>query len=193
MEPQIILASRSPRRRELLPRIGLRDFLIEEADVQEEALAAACKTCEETVEVLSAAKARDVSARHPGAVVIGSDTVVTIDGKILGKPGDHDEAVAMLRLLSGREHQVMSGVCVRQDGRELIGCEITDVRFRTLTDQEIEAYIAAEPPYDKAGAYGIQGLACRFVSGIRGDYYNVMGLPLYRLAGMLEELGISRW
>ena len=191
MEPKFVLASRSPRRRELLPRIGIRDFLIEEAGIDETAVSRGCTSCAETVTVLAEAKAREVAARHPDAVVIGSDTVVTVDGQILGKPADRDAARKMLRLLSGREHQVMSGVCVLYEGQTLCGCEITAVRFRMLTDREIDAYIEAEPPFDKAGAYGIQGLAALFIERINGDYYNVMGLPLFRLGSMLEHLGIT--
>lgn len=96
----------------------------------------------------------------------------------------------MLRALSGRQHQVMSGVCVCYHGQSVCGCEITAVTFRTLTDREIESYIAAEPPFDKAGAYGIQGLAALFIQQINGDYYNVMGLPLFRLGQILESLRI---
>lgn len=190
MEQKFVLASRSPRRRELLSRIGIRDFLIEEAGIDEEAESRSCVSCAETVTVLAQAKAREVAVRHPDAAVIGSDTAVTVDGQILGKPDGHAAAREMLRLLSGRQHQVMSGVCVVHGAESLCGCEVTTVQFRTLTNREIDAYIEAEPPFDKAGAYGIQGLAALFVEGITGDYYNVMGLPLYRLGSMLAQLGI---
>lgn len=190
MERKFVLASRSPRRRELLSRIGVRDFLVEEAGIDEAALSRGCTSCEDTVTVLAGAKAREVAVRHPDAVVIGSDTAVTVGGRILGKPAGHSEARDMLRALSGREHQVMSGVCVCTAGQSLCACEITAVRFRVLTDREIDAYIEAEPPFDKAGAYGIQGLAALFIEQITGDYYNVMGLPLFRLGEMLESLGI---
>lgn len=186
---QIVLASRSPRRRELLEKIGIRDFLIEEAGIDEAAVSRGCMSCAETVTLLARAKAEEVSARHPDAVVIGSDTAVTIDGRILGKPADFREAQEMLRLLSGREHQVMSGVCVCAGGQAHCACEITAVQFRELTDREIDAYIDAEPPFDKAGAYGIQGLAALFVERISGDYYNVMGLPLCRLGSLLRSIG----
>ncbi len=191
MEETFVLASRSPRRRELLQRIGIRDFLIEEARIDEAVLSRSCVSSRETVLCLAEAKARDVAARHPDAVVIGSDTVVSVDGRILGKPAGHAEAHAMLRLLSGREHQVMSGISVCRDGRVLTDCEVTAVRFRSLSDREIDAYIETVPPFDKAGAYGIQDMASLFIEGITGDYYNVMGFPLFRLGRMLAELGIG--
>lgn len=188
--PTFVLASRSPRRRELLERIGVHNFQIEDAGIDETAVSCGCRSCEQTVTVLAEAKARAVAARYPDAAVIGSDTAVTVDGQILGKPAGRDAAHDMLRLLSGREHQVMSGVCVCFSGQAICECETTTVRFRTLTDREIDAYITAEPPFDKAGAYGIQGLAALFIERINGDYYNVMGLPLFRLGTMLESLGI---
>lgn len=191
MEQKFVLASRSPRRRELLSRIGIRDFLIEDADIDEAAASRGCTSCAEAVMVLAEAKARAVAVRHPDAAVIGSDTAVTVDGRILGKPDGHEAARAMLRLLSGRAHQVMSGVCVVRGADSLCACEVTTVQFRALSDREIDAYIAAEPPFDKAGAYGIQGLAALFIERITGDYYNVMGLPLFRLGTMLAQLEIT--
>ena len=188
---EFVLASRSPRRRELLQRIGVTDFLIEEAGIDEDALSRNCRTPEETVRCLARAKALAVAARHPDAAVIGSDTVVSIDGEILGKPADHAQAHAMLRRLSGREHHVLSGICVCQNGRDETECEITAVRFRALSDREIDAYIEAASPYDKAGSYGIQDRASLFVEGIVGDYYNVMGFPLFRLGRMLARMGIE--
>ena len=190
MTQKFVLASRSPRRREVLPRIGIRDFLVEEAGIDEAAASRSCASCEEAVMVLATAKAQAVARHYPDAVVIGADTSVTIDGFVLGKPAGHHEAREMLRALSGRQHQVMSGVCVCYHGQSVCGCEITAVTFRTLTDREIESYIAAEPPFDKAGAYGIQGLAALFIQQINGDYYNVMGLPLFRLGQILESLRI---
>ena len=189
--PAFVLASRSPRRRELLERIGIRDFRIEDAGIDETAVSRGCTSCEETVTVLAEAKARAVAGRYPDAVVIGADTAVTADGQILGKPAGPGMARDMLRLLSGRAHQVMTGICVCSAGQAMCGCEVTTVQFRTLTDREIDAYIAAEPPFDKAGAYGIQGLAALFIERINGDYYYVMGLPLFRLVNLLKEFGVT--
>ena len=191
METKFVLASRSPRRRELLARMGVADFLVEEADIDERSLSRDCSGPRETVLCLAEAKAGDVSARHPDCVVIGSDTIVCIDGEILGKPANHAAAHAMLRRLSGREHQVLSGISVCCGGRVLTECEETVVRFRPLSDREIDAYIEKAPPFDKAGAYGIQDLAALFVEGIVGDYYNVMGFPVFRLGRMLASLGIE--
>lgn len=188
---RFVLASRSPRRRELFMRIGILDFEVVDAGIDEEEAARGCSSPEETVTVLARAKAEAAARRFPDAVVVGSDTVVSLDGRILGKPADHDEAHAMLRLLSGREHRVLSGVAVSKGGETLTGCEITEVRFRELSDREIDAYIEAVPPYDKAGAYGIQDRASLFVESISGDFYNVMGFPLFRLGRMLASLGIE--
>jgi septum formation protein len=119
--------------------------------------------------------------------VIGADTVVVLDGKVLGKPRDAADAVRMLQSLSGKTHQVMTGVCVLKGERVLTHTEVTEVTFRPLSDREIRNYVATKEPMDKAGAYGVQGGAARFVEGIRGDYFNVVGLPVCRLGLMLEK------
>jgi septum formation protein len=146
-----------------------------------------------TVLALSAQKASEVASRvgSENAVVIGADTVVELDGKILGKPADEDEAFRMLRALSGREHNVYTGVTLVRGAERISEAEHTRVRFRPLSDREITAYIKTGEPMDKAGAYGAQGLGSLFVEALDGDFFNVMGLPLCRLGKMLEKMGVE--
>ena len=191
MSERIVLASASPRRRALLEQIGL-DFDVVPSRTEE--LVHAEETPEQLVVRLSLEKAGDVAARPEvaGRWFIGSDTIVLCGGRILGKPRDAEDAAAMLRQLSGREHQVLSGFAVidRQTGRQRQEAVCTRVRFRDLTDDEIARYIATGEPADKAGAYAIQGLGVCFVAGIEGSYSNVVGLPLCRLTLVLKELGV---
>ena len=186
----IILASQSPRRRQLLGQIGLDHFIVRPArgeEVMDPALSPA-----QLVEELSRQKAREVAgASDPGDLVIAADTVVAIDGRVLGKPHDREEACAMLSALSGREHTVYTGVTVCRDDRMLIQHEATQVRFRPLSPREIRAYVDSGEPMDKAGAYGVQELGALLVEGIRGDYFNVVGLPLCRLGQMLSQFGVE--
>ncbi len=165
------------------------DFLLDPARGPEEPPAGADPA--ETVTALAAAKAREAAARHPGDLVLAADTVVELDGVLLGKPADRDDAFAMLQKLSGREHRVYTGVALRRDDEVLTGAEVTRVFFRAMTDREILAYIDSGEPMDKAGAYGYQGLAGIFVEKIEGDYFNVVGLPLCRLGRMLETMGVT--
>ena len=127
----------------------------------------------------------------PENVIIAADTIVWLEGELLGKPRSEEDAARMLRELSGRSHEVWTGVCVLRGGEKLLGAERTLVRFRRLEESEILAYIATGEPMDKAGAYGAQGLARQFVEGIEGDFFNVMGLPLCRLGKMLGKLGVK--
>jgi septum formation protein len=184
----LILASASPRRRELLELFGIA-FEIDPAAGPEKAPAGA--SAQDTVKALAQAKAMEVAARHPGCIVIGSDTVVELDGHILGKPQDEEDAFRMLTSLSGREHRVFTGVSLVKDGQSITQAEMTRVFFRPMTDREIRAYIATGEPMDKAGAYGYQGAAGLFIRGIEGDFFNVVGLPLCRLGAMLKELGVE--
>ena len=187
-EYNLILASGSPRRRELLERIGLR-FTVQAADVDERLLPGL--SAGEQVMRLSCRKAEAVAAGQPQeAVILSADTVVVLDGAILGKPADAAEAKEMLSALSGRSHLVLTGVTVRRGENEQTHCEETEVRFRPLSETEIDAYIATGEPMDKAGAYGIQGYASVFVEKIVGDYFNVVGLPLCASAQMLRRAGI---
>ena len=181
---QLILASASPRRRELLGLFGL-PFVIRAADIDETMNPALPPEAE--VARVSRLKALAVP-REAEDVVIAADTIVVCGGRVLGKPHSHEEAAQMLRLLSGRDHQVMTGCTVRAPGGTETFTEITDLHFRQLTEAEIARYVASGEPMDKAGAYGIQGGAALFCQGIRGDYYNVMGLPVCRLGQVLKTL-----
>ena len=186
----VILASQSPRRRELLGRMGIDDFLVRPAqgeEVFEPGLSPA-----ELVEHLSRQKAAEVAAgASPEDLVIAADTVVSIDGRVLGKPHSQEEAFSMLSTLSGREHTVYTGVTVCQGGVSITEHEATDVRFRPLTPEEIRSYIATGEPMDKAGAYGIQEYGSLLVEGIQGDYFNVVGLPICRLGRILARFGVD--
>ena len=185
----IILASQSPRRRELLKRIGIENFKVIPA--QGEELATRTLTPDQLVEELSQRKCAEVAAAHPKDLVIAADTVVSIHNRVLGKPRSDEDAARMLAALSGKLHLVYTGVTVAKEGRTLTQHEVTSVRFRTLTQADIIRYIATGEPMDKAGAYGIQGYGSVLVEGISGDYYNVMGLPVCRLARMLARFGVD--
>ena len=186
----IILASQSPRRRELLGQMGFTDFIVRPA--QGEEVADPALTPARLVEALSAQKAAEVAAAaEADDLVIAADTVVAIDGRVLGKPRSTAEAADMLTALSGRAHTVYTGVTVRRGGRVMTRHEATDVRFRPLTADEIAAYIATGEPMDKAGSYGIQGFGALLVEGIAGDYSNVVGLPVCCLGRMLKEFGVD--
>ncbi|HOU09384.1 MAG TPA: Maf family protein [Clostridiales bacterium] len=182
----IVLASSSPRRIELLKTAGL-DFQVCPAQ-GEEYLDPALPPGEAAVAV-ARAKALEIAARFPEDCVIGADTIVVAGGEILGKPKDKAQAAAMLRALSGRTHVVLTGVCLLKGGKEKRFCQSTEVEFYPLTDDEIAAYVDSGEPMDKAGAYGIQGLGCVLVKGIRGDYFNVMGFPVARVVRALRSFG----
>ena len=186
---RIILASQSPRRRELLERMGLSPFDVIPARGEERADPALSPA--RLVEALSRQKAAEVAAAHPEALVIAADTVVSIDGLVLGKPRSEEDAVRMLSRLSGREHTVYTGLTLRLGSRADTGHEAALVRFRPLSPADIDHYVATGEPMDKAGAYGIQGYGAMLVEGIQGDYYNVMGLPVCRLARMLADFGLD--
>ncbi|MGI6028627.1 MAG: Maf family protein [Candidatus Heteroscillospira sp.] len=187
---RIILASGSPRRRELLEMLGVKNLTIHPA-VGEEIIPPGAGP-EQTVMALAAGKCSEVAALYgPEDLIIAADTVVAAEGKILGKPRTREEAVSMLGSLSGREHRVFTGLAVKCRGQSVCEYEETAVRFRQMTGREISAYADSGECMDKAGAYGIQGKGGYFVSGITGDYYNVMGLPLCRLGVILGRLGVD--
>lgn len=183
----LILASASVRRKHLLEQAGY-DFVVDPAKIGE--IFPKGKTPEETVSWLARQKSKVVAQRHPDDVVLAADTIVLLNGKIYGKPHTHEEAVSMLRALSGKEHEVFTGVSLRAGGtpRALTVC--TKVRFFDLTDEEIEEYVATGEPFDKAGAYAIQGRGAVLVESIYGDFYNVMGLPLAHTVRMLARAGV---
>ncbi|HUI43358.1 MAG TPA: Maf family protein [Terriglobia bacterium] len=175
---QLILASRSPRRQELLRNAGYV-FEVRPSAVREER--GPGETPEAFVRRLAVEKAQDVAARSaPGSLVLGADTEVVVDSDVLGKPADAEDAAQMLRRLSGRCHQVVTGVCLVEapDRIQAVEHSSTQVWFRPLDEAEIRSYVATGEPLDKAGAYGIQGLASRFVTRIEGCYFNVVGLPV---------------
>lgn len=186
----MILASQSPRRIELMREAGF-DVQVIPADIDESARPGEGPF--ELVERLARAKAEAVSSAHaaPGETVVAADTIVALDGELLGKPADEADARRMLRALSGKTHQVATGVCIAHGERIDSFVDITDVTFYELSDAEIDAYVATGEPMDKAGAYGIQGFGALLIEGIQGDYYNVMGLPVCRLGGILRQLGVD--
>lgn len=181
---QLILASASPRRKELLGLFHI-PFTIRVADIDE--TMDNTKSPYDEVARVSRMKALAVE-RQADDIVIAADTIVVCGGKVLGKPGSEAEAVSMLQLLSGRDHQVMTGCTVLRGDRAETFTEVTDLHFRSLSQKEIEAYVASGEPMDKAGSYGIQGGAALFCERMAGDYYNVMGLPVCRLGQVLKKI-----
>ena len=184
--PPIVLASQSPRRAELIARLGL-DFDVQPADIDESYQPG--ETPPSHAERLAREKAEVIAATHPHALVVGSDTIVVVDGDVLGKPKDRAQAVEMLMRLGGRDHEVCTGVAVAMDGRVESGLERVRVRFRRLDARACEQYVATGEPMDKAGAYGIQGFGSAIVERIDGDYFAVMGLPVVRMLGLFERFG----
>ena len=186
----LILASASPRRAELLEQIGLT-FRIQAADIDETVRTG--ESAEHYVERLAREKAQRVASQNPDSLVLGSDTSVVLDGEILGKPVSAAEAKTTLARLSGQTHQVMTAVALAQQGRCQSSLVVTSVRFRSVSDAEISAYVATGEPMDKAGSYGIQGLGGIFVSELKGSYSAVVGLPLQETARLLAEAGHPVW
>lgn len=182
---RLVLASQSPRRAELLERAGF-DFDVVSAQIDEAPLAG--ETPRAHVLRLAAAKADAVVRRLPERVVLGADTVVVVDGHLLGKPVDDRDAARILRLLAGRVHEVLTGVVLRDGARAVSGVDTTRVHFTSLTDETIARYVATGEPRGKAGAYAIQGIASRFVDWIEGSYTNVVGLPVTLVDRLLHEL-----
>jgi len=189
---ELILASASERRKELLQRLTYKfDIIISNFDEEKVEFEG---DCGKFVEKLAVGKALDVSTGvEPNKVVIGCDTIVAYNGKILGKPKNEEDAFSMLKFLSGNTHEVYSGIAlINTDNMEIkAGHVCTKVKFSDVSDEEIRAYISTKEPMDKAGAYGIQGFGGVFVEEIHGCYYNVVGLPLNKLNHMLKEMGVN--
>ena len=189
-EERLILASASPRRRELMEKLQI-PFTCEVSRVEETVPQGV--TAEQTAEYLSGIKAGAVYEGHTGEgkTVIGSDTVVVLDGKIYGKPADADDAFRMLRELSGKTHRVLTGVTLLSDEGKESFTTATEVEFYDLSDEEIRSYLETGEPFDKAGAYGIQGYGALLVKRISGDYYTVMGFPIAEIARRLKKRGLK--
>lgn len=184
----LVLASKSPRRKSLLSALGWK-FRIIDPEIREKN--GTGEAPEETCVRLAVEKAGAVSKRFPEDIVIGADTIVVLERKVLGKPRDEGESLEMIRCLSGRCHEVMTGIAVRKGDLCLVDAETTRVSFRPLSSREIEAYVATGEGKDKAGAYAIQGKGSLLISRIEGCYFNVVGLPLYRLSLLLGRFDIS--
>jgi septum formation protein len=183
----LVLASASPRRQELLRNAGI-PYEVQPAHINEDPLLG--EPAKECVERLAREKALAIAKKRPNDPVLGADTVVVIDNQILNKPIDPADATRMLRLLSGRTHQVITGVCVVANGRSLVDSEITSVQMSEIPENEITNYVATGEPMDKAGAYAIQGRASRWIPRIEGDYSNVVGLPIALVYQMLRQAGL---
>ena len=185
---KVVLASASPRRRDLLNLIGI-SHEVRPANIDETMRSR--EAPRRHAERLAREKANAIAVRDPDLIVIGADTVVVINRKVLGKPTDAADAARMLGMLSGREHTVVTAVAVSRGRKLRSAVEEVRVKFRRLRDDEIEAYIATGEPMDKAGAYGIQGFGATIVERIEGDYFAVMGLPLGRLVGLMRDVGVK--
>ncbi len=184
---RLVLASASPRRAELLSAAGFT-FTIVPAEVDERVRDG--EAVQAYVERLAIEKAAAVAAADPSKIVVAADTAVVVGGRILGKPRDDEDAASMLEALSGRDHEVWTGVAVKAGGRMISRAVSTTVRFSRLTDEEIAWYVGSREPRDKAGAYAVQGLGSRFVEAVEGSYSNVVGLPVATLYQMFLELGL---
>jgi len=184
---KVVLASSSPRRRELLNLIGIAHE-VRPANLDESMRPR--ETPRRHAERLARDKASAVAMRDPDLITIAADTIVVINRKVLGKPVDKEDAARMLAMLSGREHTVITAVAVSRGKKLRSAIEEVKVKFRRLREEEIEAYIATGEPMDKAGAYGIQGYGATIVERVEGDYFAVMGLPLVRLVGLMREVGV---
>ncbi|UCF90099.1 MAG: septum formation inhibitor Maf [Desulfobacterales bacterium] len=186
---KLILASKSPRRRHLLEQAGL-EFSVVPSGFDENSVTMASP--ESFVRILAENKARDIAAQYPDSWIIGADTIVFIDGRILGKPRSKSQARTMLRSLSGRTHQVLTGYCIccENKKRSFSDTVKTDVKFKTLTNEEINWYIHTDEPFDKAGSYAIQGLGTFLVKSINGSYTNVVGLPVCEVIEYLIREGV---
>lgn len=184
----LVLASASPRRQELLRNAGIA-FEVQPAHIPEDPLAG--ESAKDCAERLAREKALAIARLRPDAIVLGADTVVVVEGQMLGKPADAADAARMLRLLSGRTHHVITGVCIVTGGQWIVDSATTSVTMSEITSEEIGDYVSTGEPMDKAGAYAIQGIASRWIPRIEGDYSNVVGLPIALVWKMLKQAGIG--
>ncbi|MFA6023622.1 MAG: Maf family protein [Candidatus Gracilibacteria bacterium] len=189
MKTTLILASQSPRRSELLRSIGL-DFKVEPAVHFKEIDSRSC-SAHEAVKLNAEGKATEIAKNHPNDLVLGVDTVGAFQDLVLEKPKDKDDAFAMLKMLQGETHEVLTGLCLIKGKKKISHIESTRISFLPLTDEEIRAYIETGEPMDKAASYAAQGIGALFIQKIEGDYFTVVGLPLYRLNIMLKEFDIN--
>ena len=185
---KIILASKSPRRKQILEQVGL-DFTVEISDFDETQIK--FKTPQEMVKKLSLEKAKIIAQKNPNAIVIGADTDVFLNGEILGKPKSKQDAVRILKLLSGKVHEVVTGFTVISDKKSITKHVTSKVKFKKLTEAEIKAYVATGEPMDKAGGYGIQDKGGVFIENIEGDYFNIVGLPIFAVSEVLKKFGVE--
>lgn len=179
----IVLASQSPRRKEIMEQVGL-SFIVHPSDANE--VLDASLPLSKAIEQLALAKAKNVASLYPQDIVIGADTLVCFRQQALGKPKNEADAKNMLKMLSGQTHQVITGVAIWANGKSECFHSVSDVTFYSLSDDDIDAYIAGKEPFDKAGSYGIQGKGAVFVAKIVGDYYNIVGLPIAELMQRLK-------
>jgi septum formation protein len=184
--PKLILASQSPRRAELISRLGL-EFDVRPAEIDETYVDNEMPA--DHAERLAREKAATIASREATSLVVGSDTIVVLGNRVLGKPTSREHAVEMLMQLSGREHEVFTGIAVAHGDRIESGLERVTVRFRALTQEQCERYVDTGEPMDKAGSYGIQGYGSAIVEGVEGDYFAVMGLPIVRMLLLIERFG----
>jgi septum formation protein len=185
---KVILASKSPRRKSILEQVGLK-FSIVASDFDETKIK--FKTPQEMVKKLSFEKAKIVAAKHPKAVIIGADTTVIFKKEIIGKPKSKQDAIRILKLLSGNTHKIVTGFTVMEGKKSITGHIVSKAKFKKLSEQEIKAYVATNEPMDKAGGYGIQDKGGLFIEKIEGDYFNVVGLPIFAVSKALKEFGVE--
>jgi len=185
---KIILASQSPRRKKILEQIGL-DFKVVISDFDETKIR--FKTPQEMVEKLSLGKAKTIAKKYPNSIIIGADTTVIFKSEIIGKPKSKEDAVRILRLLSGNTHEIVTGFTVLKGNKSITKHVTSRVKFKKLTEDEIKAYVATGEPMDKAGGYGIQEKGGLFMENIQGDYFNVVGLPIFAVAKALKKFGVD--
>jgi septum formation protein len=185
---KIILASKSPRRKSILEQVGLK-FSIVASDFDETKIK--FKTPQEMVEKLSFEKAKIVAAKYPKTVIIGADTTVIFKKEIIGKPKSKQDAIRILKLLSGNTHEIVTGFTVMEGKKSITGHIVSKAKFKKLSDAEIRAYVATNEPMDKAGGYGIQDKGGLFIESITGDYFNVVGLPIFAVSKALKEFGVE--